>query len=427
MYYNTPIATISLIIGWLSDFIFTAKTVYLDIVTRFFDYIIDAAENGLKSVPKHPKNIVEYPVEGFHDKFKDIFRKFQDLPPKTDSSSGDMPHRWYDSLRDKTYFTDEELDKIRNQKPINAPDTQLGNSVLSNTFNFLKDNWQFFAFWGGVLAIGTTVILFWEPISSGVSTIGNSIGTSIKTGYNNFMGYFWSTGGQAPEGPIGDQTPNMARGDVADDPNALPLETMTPRNTRGPEPLADEDITQRALSLRFPDSPVHKPWADAVSLNSSNGNIQGPLTEHSARMMAAAEYFADAAKGKPVGPYIPGSDNMTIQDLAMSRPGFSTTSAIASGSGTVPGTATVTGTGTAYYPSIRINPSFNPLHPLGPLAPSVEGSMSGSGSGSSSSSTSVLGLANMPPVAENATVTTENVQNSPILSQVDLNAFNRNN
>lgn len=30
MYYNTPIATISLIIGWLSDFIFTAKTVYLD-------------------------------------------------------------------------------------------------------------------------------------------------------------------------------------------------------------------------------------------------------------------------------------------------------------------------------------------------------------------------------------------------------------
>ena len=52
---------------------------------------------------------------------------------------------------------------------------------------------------------------------------------------------------------------------------------------------------------------------------------------------------------------------------------------------------------------------------------------SGSGSGSSSSSSSVLGLANMPPVAENATITAENVQNSPILSQVDLNAFNRNN
>ena len=242
------------------------------------------------------------------------------------------------------------------------------------------------------------------------------------------MGYFWSTGGQAPEGPIGDQTPNMARGDVADDPNALPLETMTPRNTRGPEPLADEDITQRALSLRLPDSPVHKPWADAVSLNSSNGNTQAPLNDYSARLIAAADYLADAAKGKPVGPYIPGSDNMTIQDLAreMSRPGFSTASAIASGSGTVPGTATVTGTGTAYYPSIRINPSFNPLHPLGPLAPSVEGSVLGSGSGSSSSSSSVLGLANMPPVAENATITAENVQNSPILSQVDLNVFNRN-
>ena len=46
---------------------------------------------------------------------------------------------------------------------------------------------------------------------------------------------------------------------------------------------------------------------------------------------------------------------------------------------------------------------------------------------SSSSSSSILGLANMPPVAENATITAENVQNSPILSQVDLNAFNRNN
>ena len=33
----------------------------------------------------------------------------------------------------------------------------------------------------------------------------------------------------------------------------------------------------------------------------------------------------------------------------------------------------------------------------------------------------------MSPVAENATITAENVQNSPILSQVDLNAFNRNN
>nr|YP_009693764.1 hypothetical protein [Inonotus obliquus]BBN21290.1 hypothetical protein [Inonotus obliquus] len=77
-YFNTPVITAQLLTGWLLDFCSKLKITYTDTVARFLDYLINVAENGLRSVPKHPKTPVEYPEGGFYKQYREIFKMIQD-------------------------------------------------------------------------------------------------------------------------------------------------------------------------------------------------------------------------------------------------------------------------------------------------------------------------------------------------------------
>lgn len=77
-YFNTPVFTAKLIAGWFIEFFRALKITYTDTVARFLDYLINVAENGLRSIPKHPKTPVEYPEGGFYKQYREIFKMIQD-------------------------------------------------------------------------------------------------------------------------------------------------------------------------------------------------------------------------------------------------------------------------------------------------------------------------------------------------------------
>ena len=99
-YYNYPTITFTLITGWILDFFKVAKVTYTDTIATFLDYLINIVDNGISNVPKHPNKPVEYPSEGFIDKYREIFEKLRDLPPRAEWPR--VNKRWYDFLRDES-------------------------------------------------------------------------------------------------------------------------------------------------------------------------------------------------------------------------------------------------------------------------------------------------------------------------------------
>ena len=161
-YFNTPVITAKVLAGWLTDFIKVAWSTYTDTVAKFLDYIVSIAENGLKSVPKHHSTPVKYPDGGFIKQYREIFEMIKNLPPRTD----EMPpidKKWYDFLRDQY-----QPDNRYGFNPNPTPDTpNVKNNVFANVFHFVKDNWYYFAIPISVIAVGSGVYYFWDPISSG--------------------------------------------------------------------------------------------------------------------------------------------------------------------------------------------------------------------------------------------------------------------
>lgn len=244
LYFNTPLITAKVLLGLIIDFFRVAFETYKDYVARFFDYVISAADNGLKSVPKHPSTPVEYPDGGFIKQYREIFQMIKDLPPRPDYGE---TTRWYDFLRDKS-----SLNPFKPNNPIDYldPENKTGGA-LHNTFSFIKDHWHLFAIGGGVVVLGGALWLFWEPVTTGVVAVG----TMLKSGYEAVIGWLSSGGsGGSNSAPNPDAGSDPILGDVNNEPG-IPLEDFTPRNRAGVDPLSDDDIRARVLSLRMPDSP----------------------------------------------------------------------------------------------------------------------------------------------------------------------------
>lgn len=242
-YFNTPVITAKLLTGWILDFFNVGWITYKDIVAKFFDYISSIANTGLSSVPKHHNPPIQYPEGGFIKQYREIFETIKNLPPRSD----EMPpvnKKWYDFLRDNY-----QPDNRYGFNPNPTPDTpNVKSTVFSNVFNFVKDNWYYFAIPASVIAVGTGVWFFWDPISTTFVFVGSSIktgivavGTSIKTGFEYIVSYLpFKKGGGDGTGPS-----NPILGPVTND-NSVPLEDMTPRNRIGALPIQDSPDSLRS-------------------------------------------------------------------------------------------------------------------------------------------------------------------------------------
>lgn len=80
-YFNTPIITTKLLLGWIADFFRVAWYTYTDTIAKFFDYIAKIGESGLKNVPTRNTNPVESPDYGFIKQYRELFSKIRELPP----------------------------------------------------------------------------------------------------------------------------------------------------------------------------------------------------------------------------------------------------------------------------------------------------------------------------------------------------------
>nr|YP_009690268.1 hypothetical protein Fomme_000052 [Fomitiporia mediterranea]QEG57048.1 hypothetical protein Fomme_000052 [Fomitiporia mediterranea] len=242
-YFNTPVITAKLLTGWILDFFNVGWITYKDIVAKFFDYISSIANTGLSSVPKHHNPPIQYPEGGFIKQYREIFETIKNLPPRSD----EMPpvnKKWYDFLRDNY-----QPDNRYGFNPNPTPDTpNVKSTVFSNVFNFVKDNWYYFAIPASVIAVGTGVWFFWDPISTTFVFVGSSIktgivavGTSIKTGFEYIVSYlpFKKGGGDGTDGS------NPLLGSVNND-DGVPLTDMTPRNRMGAIPIEDSPDSLRA-------------------------------------------------------------------------------------------------------------------------------------------------------------------------------------
>lgn len=336
LYFNTPLITAKVLLGLIVDFFKVAFETYKDYVARFFDYVISAADNGLKSVPKHPDTPVEYPDGGFIKQYREIFQMVKDLPPRPDYGEST---RWYDFLRDKNSL-----------KPLNPieyldPDNKTG-SAMHSTFTFIKDHWYFFAIGGGVVVLGGALWIFWTPITTGVVAVGSfvksgvvAVGSLVKSGFDTVVDWFSSGGaGTAPGGADSGTDPAIplqgATGDTTDSANPIlgevdntsniPLDTFTPRNRNGVHPLTDEDIQVRLLSLKMPDSPrtpislVPTESGDIMDLNSPLSEINPNLwgDRNSPIKFGAAVDFYSPGLDVPAPWGVPAGDVAQASDVA---------------------------------------------------------------------------------------------------------------
>lgn len=227
-YFNTPVITAKLILGWLGDFFRVAKLTYTDTIARFLDYLSGAAENGLKSVPKHAVKPVEYPDGGFIKTYREIFQQIKDLPPRTELPS--VRSRWYDFLRDPYDLNKPKVVPSNPFMPDNGP---MPRDNVYYILNYLKDYWQIALIaTGGVIILGGGLYFFWDPITSGTSYSWSA----IKGSYESIIQYFTT---KAPEhtgtgGADGGDNPLLG---PVDESSQIELTDFTPRNREGAVPL----------------------------------------------------------------------------------------------------------------------------------------------------------------------------------------------
>ena len=103
VYFNTPTVTAKVITTWLFEFFRVLKITYTDTVAKFLDYVLSAANNGLKSVPKHPESLMDLPEAKMYQQYREVFKVLKDLTPKPDYL-GETKPRWYDFMRDRADF-----------------------------------------------------------------------------------------------------------------------------------------------------------------------------------------------------------------------------------------------------------------------------------------------------------------------------------
>ena len=239
-YFNTPVITGKLILGWLGDFFRVAWVSYTDTVAKFFDYFNRIIESGFNSVPKRPSKPVEYPDYGFIREFREVFRKLRELPPSIEDSTP----RWYDSLRDKYVDNRPNYNIFLDNKFNNTPDNN--TSFISNAYQFMKDYWHIGAIVGSVIVVGGGIFIFWDPITTTMS----SIGSTVKDGFNSIIQYFSGRGPGSGGAPDNSDTASIVIRDSDYD-----------------TPTAQEILD------RFPNVPTSIPGSESVTRSASPMSI----------------------------------------------------------------------------------------------------------------------------------------------------------